>query len=86
MKIKGTTKKLQSAILQTGLPITITSSQFYSVDQNRFIPIITLSTKTFTKCKNGEWKDKNYEILRTSSQVEILLCLAEIYKAVSKKE
>ena len=86
MNIQGTMKKLQTAILQTGLPITISRSQFYSADQKRFVPIITLSTKVYSLNRSGEWRDKNYEILRTSSQVDILLCLVDIYKVVSKKE
>lgn len=86
MNIKGTMKKLQTAILQTGLPITISNNQFYSPDQNRFVPIIILSTKIYSLGRDGEWKDKNYEILRTSSKIDALMCLVEIYKAVSEKE
>ena len=83
MNIQGTMKKLQTAILQTGLPIAISRSQFYSADQKRFVPIIILSTKIYSLNRQGEWIDKNYEILRTSSQVDALLCLVDIYKAVS---
>lgn len=86
MNINGTMKKLQTAILQTGLPITISRSQFYSADQNRFVPIVTLSTKVSACNKKGEWKDINHEIIRTSSQVDVLLCLVDIYKAVRKQE
>ena len=86
MNINRTMKKLQIAILQTGLPITISRSQFYSVDQNRFIPIISLSMKVSTLTKLGVLKDINYEIIRTSSQIDALLCLVDIYKAVSEQE
>lgn len=86
MNIKGTMKKLQTAILQNGLPITISNNQFYSPEQNRFIPIIVLSTKIYSLSRSGEWVDKNYEILRTSSQIDALMCLVEIYKVVSEKE
>lgn len=84
MNINGTMKKLQMAILQTGLVITIGRTQFYSPDQHRFIPIISLSTKVFHYYeKSGEWKEQVFEILRTSSQVDALMCLVDIYKAVS---
>lgn len=86
MNKNGTMKKLQTALLQLGLPITISRSQFYSADQNRFVPIITLSMKVSALTKMGIWKDINYEIIRTSSQVDALLCLVDIYKAVSKQE
>ena len=84
MNINGKMKKLQTAILQYGLPITIGRTQFYSHDQKRFIPIISLSTKVFHyNEKSGIWKDQTFEIIRTSSQVDALMCLVDIYKAVS---
>lgn len=84
MNINGKMKKLQQAILQTGLAITIGHSQFYSTEQNRFIPIITLSTKVTHYYERLEiWKDQTYEIIRTSSQVDALMCMVDIYKAVS---
>ena len=86
MNINGTIKKLQTAILQYGIPITISRSQFYSADQNRFVPIISLSMKVSALTKLGIWKDINYEIIRTSSQIDALLCLVDIYKAVSEQE
>ena len=84
MNINATMKKLQKAILQYGLVITISRGEFYSVDQQRFIPMITLSTKVFHYYERlGEWKDQVYEIIKTSSQVDALMCMVEIYKAVS---
>lgn len=84
MNISGTMKKLQRAILNTGLVIAINRAQFYSVDQKRFIPMISLTTKVFHYYeKTCEWKEQTFEIIRTSSQVDALMCLADIYKAVS---
>lgn len=84
MNINGKIKKLQMAILQKGLVITISRSQFYSQEQKRFIPMISLSTKVFHYYeKFGEWKDQTLEIIRTSSQVDALMCMVDIYKAVS---
>lgn len=84
MNFNRTIKKLQTAILQKGLAISINRSQFYSTDTNRFIPIISLSTKvTHYYEKSDEWKDQTFEIIRTSSQVDVLMCLVDIYKAVS---
>ena len=83
MNINSKMKKLQMAILQRGLAISINRSQFYSVEQNRFIPMVSLSTKVFHYYDRlGEWKDQTFEIIRTSSQVDALMCLLEIYKAV----
>ena len=83
MNINSKMKKFQMAILQSGLAISINRSQFYSVEQNRFIPMVSLSTKVFHYYERlGEWKDQTIEIIRTSSQVDALMCLLEIYKAV----
>ena len=83
MNINSKMKKLQMAILQSGLAISINRSQFYSVEQNRFIPMVSLSTKVFHYYERlGECKDQTFEIIRTSSQVDALMCLLEIYKAV----
>lgn len=83
MNINSKMKKLQMAILQSGLAISINRSQFYSVEQNRFIPMVSLSTKVFHYYERlGEWKDQTFEIIRTSSQADALICLLEIYKAV----
>ncbi len=83
MNINSKMKKLQMAILQSGLAISINRSQFYSVEQNRFIPMVSLSTKVFHYYERlGEWKDQTFEIIRTSSQADAPICLLEIYKAV----
>ena len=85
MNYNATIKKLQMAILQTGLAISISRSQFYSAEQNRFIPIITLSTPVFHYFeKKGVWKNQDYEIIRTSSQLDVLMCMVDIYKAVKR--
>ena len=85
MNINGTMKKLQAAVLQYGLVITINRSQFYSRTQERFVPVIVLSTKVHTYSKKKDkWIDVEYEIMRTCSQADALLCMVDIYKAVSK--
>lgn len=84
MNINNAMKKLQMAILQTGLVININRSQFFSADQKRFIPMVSLTTKVYHYYEtSGEWKDQTFEIIRTSSQVDVLMCLFDIYKAVS---
>ena len=84
MNMNAMMNKLQTAILYKGLPISINRSQFYSAEQKRFIPVIALSTKVYRlNEKTGTWSDKDYEIIRTCSQPDVLECLADIYKAVS---
>lgn len=80
-KIKN---KLQRAILQRGIVIKIGTTQFYSKEQNRMITIHILSTRITYQNTNGEWKEKDYEILRSSSQVEIINCLNDIWQEVRK--
>lgn len=82
MRLNQIMRKLQRAILQTGLPVKIGTSQFYSPEQNRMITIYILSVRVTYRNKNEEWKEKDYEILRTASQVETLECLKDIWEAV----
>ena len=76
--------KLQRAILQRGIVIKIGTTQFYSKEQNRMITIHILSTRITYQNTNGEWKEKDYEILRSSSQIEIINCLNDIWQEVRK--
>ena len=72
-------KKLQRAILSTGLVIKIGSSQFYSTDQGRMITMWSLSTPVM-ECGKGKWKMRDLEILRTASQADVVLTLKEIWE------
>lgn len=72
-------KKLQRAILSTGLVIKIGSSQFYSADQGRMITMWSLSTPVMESGK-GKWKMRDLEILRTASQADVVLTLKEIWE------
>lgn len=82
MNVNSIMKKLQRAILQKGTIIKIGSTQFYSKEQNRMITIHILSTRITYRNTHGEWKEKDYEILRSASQIEIVNCLNDIWQAV----
>lgn len=75
-------RKLQRAILQTGLPVKIGTAQFYSEEQKRMITIYILSVRITYRNTRKEWKERDYEILRTASQVETVECLKDIWEAV----
>lgn len=79
MNINGTIKKLQRAILSTGLVIKIGTSQFYIKDQERMVTMYILSTPTLQNTRNG-WKMRDYEILRSASAVGIVKCLADVWE------
>lgn len=80
MNLSSIMKKLQRAILQTRLVIKISTNQFYSEEQGRMITIWILSTPVLQQDKHGEWKTKDYEILRSASVVEIVKCLTKIWE------
>jgi len=82
--LKAVTRKLQKAILSTGLIIKIGTSQFYSHEQEQLITVTIISTPVFRPTKHGNWKDCDYEILRTASQYDVVMCLKEIWEAVRK--
>ena len=84
MNVNAIMNKLQTAILHKGLAISINRTQFFSAEQKRFIPVITLTTKVTHRNQNtGKWSNQDYEIMRTCSMPDALECLADIYKAVS---
>ena len=85
MNLNTTMKKLQRAILYTGLVIKIGTSQFYSPEQGRMITMWILSTPTLQNGRNG-WRMRDYEILRTASAVEAVKCLAEIWEQTKEWE
>lgn len=84
MNLNAIMRKLQRAILQKGLVVKIGSTQFYSAEQNRMITIYILSTRVTYRNTHGEWKEKDYEILRSASQIEIVNCLNDIWQAVKE--
>ena len=81
MNLNTTMKKLQRAILSTGLVIKIGTSQFYSPEQGRMITMWILSTPTLQNGRNG-WRTRDYEILQSASAVDAVKCLAEIWEEV----
>ena len=84
MNLRGKLKKLQTAILKTGLVIKINQNQFFSDDQKRMITSYRICTPIdYYSEKYREWKVTDYEILKTCSMPEVIFCLLDIYKAVS---
>ena len=84
MNLKGKLKKLQTAILKTGLVIKVNQNQFFSDDQKRMITIYRICTPVdYYSEKYHEWKMTDYEVLKTCSMPEVIFCLLDIYKAVS---
>lgn len=75
-------KKLQTAILKEGLVISIDTRQFYGHEQQRMITIFCLTTPVSRRKKTGELKDEHMTILSSSSGIEVIQCLNDIYKAV----
>lgn len=82
MNLNSITRKLQKAILQKGLVIKIGSTQFYSAEQKRMITIHIISTRITYRNTHGKWKERDCEILRTASKIDIVNCLNDIWQAV----
>lgn len=83
MNLKVRMKKLQTAIVRTGLVIKINTNQFYSAEQNRMITLYSVCTPiSYYSERKQEWKQKDYEIIKTCSMPDIILCLIDIYKVV----
>lgn len=84
MNLNGKMKKLQTAIIKDGFVVKINTNQFYSDEQKRMITSYRLCTPiTYFSKRFQEWRTMDYEILKTCSMIDIVLCLLDIYKAVS---
>lgn len=85
MKLNGKMKKLQTAIVKSGLVIKIHTSQFFSGEQKRMITSYRICTPVgYYSEKREEWRMMDYEILKTCSMPDVIFCLRDIYKVVSK--
>lgn len=82
MNLNQIQRKLQRALLTKQLVTKIGTSQFYSADQNRMITMYSVSTPTLQYAK-GKWKTKDYEIIRTASQVDVVMTLKEMWEALA---
>lgn len=83
MNLNGRMRKLQTAIVKTGLVIKINSNQFYSADQKRMITSYRICTPVHCHSERTGWHVKDYEILKTCSMPDVIFCLLDIYKAVT---
>ena len=75
--------KLQTALNLKGLRIMYTTSQFYSDKQNRPITVYHI--------KQAEWDDdkqryQNVELFKSTSQIQIVLFLRDMWYSVNGKE
>ena len=84
MRLGQAIKKLQTAIIKSGLVIKINRSEFYSDEQKRLITQYHICTPVMYQKKSGDWGTKDHEILKTCSAPEVIYCLVDIYEAVKK--
>lgn len=82
MNVKGKMKRIQTAIVQSGLVIAIHQRQFYSEDQKRMITMFTVTTPVTTRGKDGRWKKAEYKILESCSVFDAFQCLLDVFEAV----
>lgn len=83
MNLNVVMRKLQRAIVSTGLVVKIGTRQFYSQEQGRLITIYILSTPVLQQGKSG-WRTKDYEIIRTASQLDVVYALRDIWEEAQK--
>lgn len=83
MNINRTMKKLQKAIVNKGLIIKINTRQFFSEEQKRMITSYQVCTPAvrYSEEKRSTY-EADFEIIKSCSIAEIVMCLSDIYKAV----
>lgn len=75
-------RKLQRALLTKRLQVKIDTHQFYSAEQKRMITMYTLTTPTLGMVRD-KWKESDYEIIHTASQLDVVMTLKEIWEALA---
>ena len=78
-------RKLQRALLTKRLQVKIDTHQFYSAEQERMITMYTLTTPTLGMVRE-KWKTRDYEIMHTASQFDVVMTLKEIWEALADWE
>lgn len=76
-------RKLQTALNNRGMRIMYTTSQFYSLNENR--PITTYHIKQAVWDENKE-KFVNMELFKSTSQIQIVLFLRDLWYSINGKE
>ena len=72
--LRSISKKLQTAYSFDGHIVKINTNQFYSKEQNRMITVYSVTMTTSS--------GKNKKLIKTTSQVEIVKCLVNIWDEV----
>ena len=81
--LKGKIKKLQTALVKSGIRVKVNQLQFYSQDQNRMITQYHICTQQEKyNQKKEKYEVKDVEILKTCSCVEVIKCLLDLYEQV----
>lgn len=78
-------RKLQRALLTKRLQVKIDTHQFYSAEHKRMITMYTLTTPTLGMVRD-KWKESDYEIIHTASQLDVVMTLKEIWEALADWE
>lgn len=82
MRLDGIIKKLQRAIISKGLIVKIKNDQFWSEEQKRLITTKKVCVPITYRNTKDEWKQKDFEILKTCSLLDVCECLKDIWEAV----
>ena len=76
-------KKLQNALNMRGMRIMYTTTQFYSLNENR--PITTYHVKQAV-WDDAKEKFVNMELFKSTSQIQIVLFLRDLWYSINGKE
>ena len=75
--------RLQRALNMKGMKILYSTSQFYSEDQNRPVTLYVIKKAVYDEEKD---RNVNIELFKSTSQIQILLYLRDLWYEVNDKE
>lgn len=77
-------KKLQRALVKNGQIVKVGTTQFYSREQQRMITLYIVSIPVDFMGKAGVWKQMDYQIIRTASQLDVVNCMVNMWEALQE--
>lgn len=78
--MRQTIKKLQKALLNKGKIYKISTYQFYSEEQSRLITGYRVTEKRPYIKKDGSLSEKDFELVNTCSEAEVLKWFSQQWK------
>ena len=84
--LRITMKRLQNAIIMQGYILKINTFQFYSEQKGRMLTGYILLHPEYKRCKDGEMKLCDKQLLKSYNIPEIVVYMSNLYKELKERD